>query len=170
MREIHKRLLYFVCTTSILSQMTNLQQFRLETPMKWTLLRREEVVGVKKHLLRGELSLLVWVQLHPAAAVGFPDESEIKGCATVSLPRAPQWCSQWCNHQGGEFSLQCWWSSQGYQNKKSRHESLLSSLWATGGSRRSKGTYLAHGLILRARPLLMQNPAPPVANQNFVVV
>lgn len=30
-------------------------------------------------------------------------------------------------------------------------------------------TYLAHGLILRARPLLRQNPAPPVANQNFTV-
>lgn len=30
--------------------------------------------------------------------------------------------------------------------------------------------HLAHGLILRARPLLRQNPAPPVANQNLTVV
>lgn len=29
-------------------------------------------------------------------------------------------------------------------------------------------TYLAHGLIFSARPRLIQNPAPPVANQNFV--
>lgn len=28
-------------------------------------------------------------------------------------------------------------------------------------------TYLAHGLIFSARPLLMQKPAPPVANQNL---
>ena len=31
-------------------------------------------------------------------------------------------------------------------------------------------THLAHGLILSARPLLKQNPAPPVANQNLTVV
>lgn len=29
-------------------------------------------------------------------------------------------------------------------------------------------TYLAHGLIFSARPRLIQNPAPPVANQNLV--
>lgn len=27
--------------------------------------------------------------------------------------------------------------------------------------------YLAHGLIFSARPLLIQKPAPPVANQNL---
>lgn len=41
------------------------------------------------------------------------------------------------------------------------------SLGPRAASPVSQGTHLAHGLIFRASPRLMQKPAPPVANQKW---
>lgn len=96
--------------------------------------------------------------------------SRIFSAVLMKFPKLNRW---FCKCNINEFCI-CFLMDFGhflfkfyYQYMKSTLTHLLGMYYTSLYSIINGVTYLAHGLIFRASPLLIQKPAPPVANQNL---